>query len=415
MRFGFAAACCAASIAFSVAVQAATLEELKRYDKDGDGKLDRAEREIFQLHKDDPMLAKYDVNTDGRLDAYEYRNLQNDIAKRYGGGQRPAGKENLSPEELFSRGKGAYEATHGGIPIQDLVELPKKVPDECHPSQNVYVRRDQLDTYLYGITPRSKAKGASVSFTDDRAGDVRTLTVDGVAAYVLARQPCLPRPAGYSIDDAYLSAYAIAPWVEAHGSINDPIKKSEKNSLKFGTNVEFTIFGGGVFNYQAFIFAPYAQMDFRGVARAGGISAAWEPYQIAIRLGGSPTLFSEYLDWYWQLRAEADIKRVERVGYTNLQIGSYGWIGGTARLNVFLFPTWANAPDFLRNRLHATGTFQAYWDVYSQARISSYSAELAYNLTEDGSASVSAGYERGTVKDTLEWVNQYVVKLNYKY
>jgi hypothetical protein len=84
-------------------------------------------------------------------------------------------------------------------------------------------------------------------------------------------------------------------------------------------------------------------------------------------------------------------------------------------VNAFFFPTSQNVPDFLQNRLHAIGTFQAYWDANSRAKISSYSIELAYNLTDDGSASVSVEYDRGTTKDTLEWVNQYLVKLNYKY
>jgi hypothetical protein len=212
-----------------------------------------------------------------------------------------------------------------------------------------------------------------------------------------------------------LSAYAIAPWVSAHGSINDPIKKNEKSDLKVGVDMQVTVFGGGIFNYQAFIFSPYAQTDFRGEARVSGVTGLWEPYQYAIRLGGSPTLFSEFLDWYWQLQGEVDIKHVDRIGFTDLQLGRYAWVGGTARLHAFLFPTTALIPEFLRNRLHATATYQAYWDGYGAAAIFKYSVALAYNIVPDGSASVSVEYERGTTKDTLEWVDQYLVKLNYKY
>jgi hypothetical protein len=52
---------------------------------------------------------------------------------------------------------------------------------------------------------------------------------------------------------------------------------------------------------------------------------------------------------------------------------------------------------------------------YSSKRISKYTAALAYNITENGDASISLEYDHGTDKDTLAWLNQYVVKLNYKY
>ena len=104
-----------------------------------------------------------------------------------------------------------------------------------------------------------------------------------------------------------------------------------------------------------------------------GASGFWDPYQIAVRLGGSPTLFSQFLDWYWQFRAEGDFKEVDKVGFTQLQLGRYGWIGATTRVHFFLFPTSELVPEFLRNRLHATGTFQAYSDAYSSTRIFMYS------------------------------------------
>jgi hypothetical protein len=406
--------CCAIIILIPLAAQALTLEELKRYSKDGKV-LTPGEYKIYRAHQDDPLLAKYDTNNDGWLSPEEFRKLQADIAKRYGNRKRPADKDKLKPEDLFARGRNAYEAANGGIPLADLAEKPKKTPDACKPGQNIYIRHDQLDSYLYGITPVAKAKGASVSFTDDHVAKQRSLTVDGVVAYVLARDACLPRPPRATIDDAYLSAYAIAPWVEVHGTLNDPVKKTEKSSLKTGFNTEFTIFGGGIFNYQAFIIAPYLQTDFRGVAQIGGLTAAWEPVQYFVRLGGSPTLLSEYFDWYWQLRAEADIKQVDTVGFTGLQLGRYAWLGTTTRINGFFFPTSTNVPEFLQNRLHAIATYQAYWDANTSAKISQYSIELAYNLTDDGGSSVSVEYKRGTTKDTLEFVNQYLVKLNYKY
>lgn len=396
--------------------QALTLEQLRRYDKDGNLALDEAEMKVYQAHLDDPILAKYDIDANGRLDPNELKVLRAEIEKRYGDGKIPPPTPVTDPKKLFALGKNASDARRGdGIPIEDLVQAPKIVPDECKPSQELYVRRDRLDTFLYGITPRSKALGASVSFTGDEVANQRTATINGMIAYVPPnwRDPCIQRTG--PVEDAYLSAYAIAPWISAHGSINDPVKKTEKSALAGGFDAQFTVFGGPFFNFQAFKISPYVQTDFRGVAQVGGLAASWQPTQYLVRLGGSPTLLSENFDWYWQLQAEVDAKRVDRIGYTDLDLGRYAWVGGTVRVLGFFFPTNSVVPEFLQNRLNATLTFQAYQDQYSSRAISMYSGELAYNITADGNASVSVGYQRGTDKDTLTWLNQYVLRLNYKY
>lgn len=414
MRVKFAIICFL--VAFPNVVNALTLEELQRYDKDGNHALDTEEDKVYRAHRDDPILAKYDVNADGRLDSSEYRAMQVDMKKRYGGGKVPPPKPVTDPEKLFAIGKEASDARRGGIPLEELAEAPKSAPDECKTPQEVFVRRDRMDSFLYGITPRSKAQGASITFTGDEAEHLRTAKINGMVAVLPKgwRQPCLQRPPGYTIDDAYLSAFAIAPWVSAQGSINDPVKRSEKSALTGGFDAQWTIFGG-LFNLQAFKVSPYYQTDFRGVASAEGATATWEPWQYAVRLGGSPTLLSPNFDWYWRVQAEADARRVDKIGFTDLQVGRYAWVGGTIQVYGFFFPTSLIVPEFLRNRLNATLTYQGYWDGYSSQSISRYAAELAYNITAAGDASISIGYERGTNKDTMTWLNQYVVRLNYKY
>jgi hypothetical protein len=403
-------------VALPTAVSALTLEELQRYDKDGNHALDTNEMKVYRAHLDDPILAKYDINTNGRLDAEELQTLRAEIDKRYGGGKAPPAKPVTDPKKLFAIGKEASDARRGGIPLEDLAQTPKPVPDECKQPQEIFVRRDRMDSFLYGITARSKAQGASISFTGDEANNVRTAKINGMIAVLPKgwRQPCLERPPGYTIDDAYLSAFAVAPWVSAQGTINDPVKKSEKSALSGGFDAQWTIFGG-LFNLQAFKVSPYYQTDFRGVARSEGAAATWEPWQYAVRLGGSPTLLSPNFDWYWRVQAEADARRVDKVGFTDLSIGRYAWVGGTVQIYGFFFPTSLVVPEFLQNRLNAVLTYQGYWDAYSSQSISRYSAELAYNITSNGDASISFGYERGTNKDTMTWLNQYVVRLNYKY
>ena len=393
-----------------------TLEELKRYDKDGDGALNVGEMKVYQAHLDDPVLAKYDTNTNGVLEPNEYKLLKADIDKKYVGSKPAPIKPVTDPKKLFAIGKEMSDARRGGVPLEDLVQTPKPTPDECKPTQEVFVRRDRMDTFLYGITPTSKAQGASIAYTNDQANHAQTAQINGMVAVLPNgwRQPCLQRPPSYTIDQAYLSAYAFAPWVSAQGTINDPLKKTEKSALSGGFDAQWTIFGGP-FNLQALKVSPYYQTDFRGAARADGVAATWEPWQYAWWLGGSPTLFSPSFNWYWRVQAEADARRVDKVGFTDLEIGNYAWVGGTVQFYGFFFPTSQLVPEFLRNRLNLVLTYKGFWDAYSSRSTSKYSAALAYNITENGDASVSFEYDHGMDKDTMTWLNQYVVKLNYKY
>jgi Ca2+-binding EF-hand superfamily protein len=49
---------------------------IKKYDKDGDGKLNDEERKAFREDRDKEMLAKYDVNKDGKLDDEETKKMR---------------------------------------------------------------------------------------------------------------------------------------------------------------------------------------------------------------------------------------------------------------------------------------------------------------------------------------------------
>jgi hypothetical protein len=69
----------------------------------------------------------------------------------------------------------------------------------------------------------------------------------------------------------------------------------------------------------------------------------------------------------------------------------------------------------LHDRLTWIGTYKGYFDERSNRSIRLYTAELAYNFTEDGLTSISLEYQNGTNRDTLEKLNQYLVTLNVKY
>jgi hypothetical protein len=66
-------------------------------------------------------------------------------------------------------------------------------------------------------------------------------------------------------------------------------------------------------------------------------------------------------------------------------------------------------------RLHLTSTFDGFHDANSGRNVRDYQTQLAYDLTAGGSTSVPVGYDRGTSKDTLISLKQFLVTLNYKY
>lgn len=66
--------------------QARYAEMLKKYDKNGDGKLDEAEKAVMQeenkKRRDAEVLKKYDKNGDGKLDDAEREAMREDHKKR---------------------------------------------------------------------------------------------------------------------------------------------------------------------------------------------------------------------------------------------------------------------------------------------------------------------------------------------
>jgi len=308
------------------------------------------------------------------------------------------------------RGQDDFRRDQG---LPPLVAKPKTLDDFCSPAGNFYVRADRLDTYLYGIPDLDEAKGASISYTNDRTNGHQTANVEGFVSYVIARGICLDSQTGTRAGAVQrgdlLSGYAIAPWVLANGKVNNFDITKENSDLRTGVDFQYGWMGGPIFNAQYLIASPYYQTDFRGQASGYGVTVSWQPQRVEWNLGGAVGKGNDYLYWYWQFSGEVDLKNIERTGLTELAAGQYYWLGATARAHLFLLP------GVFKRRLHAIGTLQGYWDAKSSMTIYKYVASLAYNLTDDGNTSISVEYDRGTEKDTLALVNQYLVKLNVKF
>ena len=269
------------------------------------------------------------------------------------------------------------------------------------------MRNDKLDIDTFANN-KSDAKGAAVSYTDDRVGGVQTADIHAVVSYAIDHH-CGERPEGYGTFDAFVSQTTFAPFALANGTLSND-RSTEKSALQFGFDSRATVYSGPLFNYQIFTLSPYYQTDFRGEASAYGASASWEPYKLDWRLGGNVYPATPWLDYYWQLKAEVDSLHVNKAGLTDFTNGTdYAFWGGTVKLLLFPFP------DQLQRRVIAIAEYSYYWESQAQQDVRLFVGTLAYNITEDGSTSISGQYKKGTEKQTLKQLDQYLLSFNYKY
>lgn len=380
---------------------AASLEELKRFDKNNNDRLDlKEELRLYTLHKASPVLAKYDViNTNGTLEPDELTKLYKDAEEA-----QMSDSGVIVIADMKARIK-----EQNGLPLKDLVDKPEpRKTNACDEQEKLYIRRDKADISIYAASiDKSAAKGASLSYAhnNDTGDDIAEIV--GTASFVVARDPCREAPEDSEPGEMILSAYALAPYISLDGKVSTA--KQEKNNVRVGFDAQFEMFSGKIFNNQFLTLSPYYQTDFDLRGSAYGLVATWEPVLLDARLGGAIRQANSFYDFFWQLKLEADALRVEDAGNTNLKDDTeYAWLGGTAKITGFILP------DLLDDRVYATGEFQYFWDAVANREISKYSSELGYNLTEDGSTSVSVGYANGKDKKSLEEKDEITVKLNYK-
>lgn len=330
-----------------------------------------------------------------------------------------------------------HAAAHAADPPAAVQTSGAAGPSPCGTEKRLFVRADPIDNRYYAVesTSAGNAKGASISYTDERDNHTQTAAINGIVSYV-AFGDCNPGVQEFT-------NWAIAPWVSSSGTWNEPVAKTENEALKVGVDFQFGIIQpSSLFDRQFIIVSPFAQTDYRGTAHASGVDIAYEPQADDIYLNQSKgPLFDGYLNGYWQILPEAEIRQVTSAGLTNLKVGDYEWFGGTARGNLFLFTnapagSWAADPA-IANRISLIGTAQYYWDPRRSQEVRDYSAEIQYKLsgcslgqdTSDcqtgggkssstsaaSSSSVSFEYDYGVDKDTLVFTQKYIAKLNFKY
>lgn len=349
------------------------------------------------------------------------------------------------------------------------VSLPRSVlplfapaGSSCVPlNKAVFVRADPLDNYHYLIEPPSpsggdttaaSAKGASISYTDDRAAGTQTATINGRVSVLTLGSFCNQPDSTPNLP--WLFGFGLAPFVDANGTWNEPIKNSSTSALQTGVDIAFGIGSAPgtllekLWQVQYFYVSPFHQTDFQGVSSSNGVAAAWEPQNIDWHLGVAPLGGNPYLGWSWQFRAQAQWAHVDAVGYTNQTLGDHETISDIVRVNLSLLPGSATATfdpwvdSWIIGRFSFIGTMQNFRDVVYSRDYNYYTASLAYKLGPctqqktsgaggaaaavtasasatackiQGSSSISLEYDWGTDPNTLVFTNQYLIKLNYAY
>ena len=375
-------------------------DDTKLYDRDGVPGLSLEEYQVYLLHQNNPTFAKYDKNYDGKISGAEAAAMNKDAT-------------NFSASALpyyRSYFKQKYGSA-GSMPVSDAIDgvIPKDV-DGCGSQQGLYVRRDKADISVYSaanVREKKGAKGASLSYTHDALTDEDSANLNGVATWIVARNPCRQSPDGRDPKGAFISAYALAPYVSASGVLKSD--GTGKSSLRAGIDGQVSLFSGALFDNQYLTVSPYYQTDLQLKGSGYGLTATYEPYLLRAYLGGRVGR-PKYLDFYWQALFQTDLLHVVKAGATDMTDGrNYSWLGGTLKAHLGILP------EMLDDRLYADIAYNRFWDASSSLDISSWNAELGFNLTPEGDTSVSLEYEDGTTKDTLESAKTVTLNLNYKF
>jgi hypothetical protein len=369
------------------------------------------------------ILAKYDKNGKGFLDAAELNKLQQDIATARAS---EAPKLKKAVTAINPDPTPVKAPTPGSLPSLSASLVYRK---DCHPANKaLFVRSDPLDNFHYLLDPQAAAaaKGADISYTDDRVAGTQTATINGRVSYLLFGEQC----DGVDPAATHISGIGIAPFVSSSGTWNQPVKKTSTSALQFGTDLQLAISTTSFFTDHYFYISPYYQTDYRSMARIDGINFAYEPVASGLFLDAGPV--TPYIGFFWQFRGVLDVVNVANSGLTNLTPGGHEWIGAEARPNLALFPlnsaiAW---PDWLGGRFSLIGTFEYYWDAETSNEARYYSTVLQYKLGEckkdpkgstdlpcaiQGSSAISFEYDWGTNKDTLVNQKQYLAKFSYAY
>jgi len=209
------------------------------------------------------------------LVALPTRYVQELLAQCRAGSGDPSFCKILSDSTDRSRSQRKSSALAEVAPISAPVGVPKEnagtnlAPIDKSIPQRLFVRADPIDNFWYGVTPNgdvSGAKGASITYTDDRVAKTQSATINGMMSYLVVPS---------TLQD--WGATAVAAWVSGNGNWNDPLKKPDNSALRVGLTGQLRLITAApdqtnTLTNLLFNISPYWQTDFRGNERAGGVN-----------------------------------------------------------------------------------------------------------------------------------------------
>jgi hypothetical protein len=299
------------------------------------------------------------------------------------------------------------------------------------------LRQDQYDQVSFSTPelPYQVLQGAAINYSKDQSAHTQSINVKGFLGYSVYNWSANRKSIGCgAVDDGrgpFLAAHGVGPFVQADGTLNEPITASDKSALRFGLNADWRFCDTRPLQQQEFQVMPYGQTDFRGQASIAGFDALWEPYYADkdVHLGerfdvGTPKI----VGYYFRILGEANVFDVRDPGRTNFMPHTdYALLGGTAEARAVLFENDPSVGPILCGTISMIGTARYLWDAVSQKPIHLLGAEIDYKLggkspstascptliSSPASTSIALTYNQGT--DSMTYVKQNVYKATLKF
>ncbi|WP_326890450.1 hypothetical protein U8P73_09845 [Rhizobium beringeri] len=345
-----------------------SLEQVKRFDTNGDDFVDSDKATVYARHIYDQhnILADYDKNLNGQIDPDELVAINSDLSK--------IDREPVSAEVRLRA------AEHVPIP---LMAGPASI--EAEVSEDVaraYLREKRVDLGIDTEKPGSDiTSGAAITMANDLEGHENIVSIEAAAGYLFRKN--IPYPESYNPGDLALTAVSFGPYIEANGDVN-----SAESRVAAGAMAQAEVLGGGVFDLQRYSVAPYYQTDFRGRSSVYGAAFSWQPYILDWALGSIRSAGT--LDVTWGLLFQGDYRFVADAGETGLKTDDdYAWLGAVLSTKIWPFP------DTFESRVFAELEYSYFHDTLSGADASLFQGGVGLTLDEKGNATLNVEYTNG--------------------
>lgn len=293
-------------------------------------------------------------------------------------------------------------------------------PPSLHTSGvSFLLRNDWSDLGILGACPgmgggidTSKAKGASLSFTQDYVATNRIWAAQAMAAAVYADCDLSLRPKPGGGDSGFVER-SIAIYAQVNSTYNSSATLASKNSdtRTAGLAGEIAYLHSG--DYEIFRVVPNVVYDEIKGTTAVATMLQYLPVWVS-RPGIWHTTYAFNGNVSYQFDPTLD---VQFASTTNRKT-PLAFSGKDQSLRVgpeltFLVAPFAGGNSFL-SRIGFTETFHPWYEAYSGKSSYWWANAITYNLTDDGNFALGFSYNKGLDENSGALTNQYILSLNGK-